>query len=196
MKKNTFFLIAVLILVVIFTAGCSSLKSGAREGVRDGVSSGIAGMFGGGSGSGGSSSSSSGGASTAPERDYSGRSQTVPWPSDRDWRRYGLEGFKQPAGTDVIKTEMMNLGSGLYGAILGSQAQGQVFTVELINGGKRAYENLLDQVEAFGATEDNMSVDSDSEVRGYSINNEYYIQLSVDLLNGDIGILASNFRFY
>ncbi|MDR1973023.1 MAG: hypothetical protein LBQ46_14010 [Treponema sp.] len=103
MKKATSVVVLLCAATVIFAAGCSSVRSGAREGARDGVSDGISGLFrsGGSGGSGG----------TAPERNYSGSSQTVPWPSDTEWGRYGLSGLRQPPGTDVTAPALVNEGA-------------------------------------------------------------------------------------
>ncbi|MDR0388720.1 MAG: hypothetical protein LBH73_01460, partial [Spirochaetaceae bacterium] len=91
MKKTAGILAILCGVAVIVVAGCSSVKSGAREGVRDGVS----GLFRSGNGASGGSGSGGGGGgtSTAPERNYSGSSQTVPWPSATEWGRYGLSGL-------------------------------------------------------------------------------------------------------
>jgi len=186
MKKN--FFSAVFALVVIFAFGlsaCSSIQSGARQGARDGVSQGIAGLFrGGNSGgsssgssggsSGGSTGGSSGGTSSAPQRDYSGNSQTVPWPSDSTWSRYGLAGLQQPPGTDVT-------GAMMY--------QG-IYIVSLINGGVSAFNNLVAQIERTGATLTTELNTSDGKMSGYQTS-AGYINVTVDLLNGDIAIQMS-----
>ena len=139
-KKIVLSIAFTVVLITVFSImGCYSITSGVRSGVRDGVSdgvsSGISGMFG--SSSAKSSGGSSGGTSTAPERNYQGSSRTVPWPSDREWARYGLSGLKQPPGTDVVS-------SGMVGSLVV-----KYFGVTLINGGQRAFDNLLDQIEAY-----------------------------------------------
>ena len=185
----------VVVLIAVFSVmGCYSIRSGVRSGVRDGVRDGVSGMFGassssksGGSDSSGGSAASSGsagGTSTAPERNYQGSSRTVPWPSDREWARYGLSGLKQPPGTDVVS-------SGMVGSIVV-----KYFGVTLINGGQRAFENLLDQIEAIPNSELTMSsTTSDEQVMGYSLPNGY-AQVKVDFLNGDIYVFASDTRFF
>jgi hypothetical protein len=167
---------------MIFAAGCSSVQSGAREGARDGVSEGISGLFrnGGNSGSSGNSSSSSGsggsgGTSTAPERNYSGSSQTVPWPSDTEWGRYGLSGLRQPPGTDVTA-------AALY--------QG-AYHVGLINGGRPAFENLIAQIERMPGAELMTDVNtSEGRMTGYSLSGGS-VQIIADFVDGDIAITAS-----
>jgi hypothetical protein len=184
-RHGVFFGIAVLliyVLAVVFAAGCSSVKSGAREGTRDGIS----GLFrsGGNSASGGrgsdgrggnSAGDSSGGTSTAPERNYSGNSQTVPWPSDTEWGRYGLSGLRQPPGTDVT---MAALYQGAY-------------HVGLINGGRPAFESLVTQIERMSGAELVTDVNgSDGRMVGYSLNGGS-VQISVNFVDGDIVIIAS-----
>jgi hypothetical protein len=186
MKKTAGTLALLYVAAVIFTAGCGSVKSGAREGIRDGVREGISGLFrsgGGGSGGGGSGSSGgsgsggsgSGGISTAPERNYSGNSQTVPWPSDAEWGRYGLSGLRQPPGTDVSA-------AALY--------QG-AYHVGLINGGKPAFENLAAQIEKMAGAELMTDVNtSDGRMAGYRLNGGS-VQIIADFIDGDIAITAS-----
>jgi hypothetical protein len=166
MKKTVKPLAMLCVMAVIFAAGCSSIKSGAREGVRDGVS----GLFRSGGSSGGS-----GGTSTAPERNYSGNSQTVPWPSDTEWGRYGLSGLRQPPGTDVT-------GAALY--------QG-TYHVGLINGGRPAFENLVAQIERMPGAEITTDVNvSDGRMVGYSLSGGS-VQISANFVDGDIAIMAS-----
>jgi hypothetical protein len=169
MKKTAKTLVMLCAAAVIFAAGCGSMKSGAREGTRDGVS----GLFrkDGNGGSGGGS----GGTSTAPERNYSGSSQTVPWPSDTEWGRYGLSGLRQPPGTDVT-------GAALY--------QGS-YHVGLINGGRPAFENLIAQIERMSGAELVTDVNvSDGRMVGYNFNGGS-VQISADFVDGDIAIVAS-----
>jgi hypothetical protein len=166
--------IAVAAIGVIMT-GCSSFQSGVNDGVRKGVGNRIAGIISGGGSSGSSSSvssgGSSGGTSSAPERNYSGRSQTVPWPSDIEWGRYGLSGLKQPAGTDVTAAALY---MGYY-------------VVTLINGGRPAFDSLVAQIEKMPETELVSDVNtSDGKLVGY-LTASASVHISVDLLNGDIG---------
>ncbi|MDR0403938.1 MAG: hypothetical protein LBH35_10165, partial [Treponema sp.] len=154
MKKTAKTLAILCVVAVIFAAGCGSVESGARDGVRDGVS----GLFrsGGGSGNGASGGSGgSGGTSAAPERNYSGNSQTVPWPSDTEWGRYGLSGLRQPPGTDVTA-------AALY--------QGS-YHVGLINGGRPAFENLVAQIDRMSGAELMTDVNvSDGRMVGYNLS--------------------------
>jgi hypothetical protein len=171
MKKTAGTLAVLCVLAAVFSAGCSSIKSGAREGVRDGVS----GLFrsdGGGSGGGSGGSS---GTSTAPERNYSGSSQTVPWPSAGEWGRYGLSGLRQPPGTDVTA-------AALY--------QG-TYHVGLINGGRPAFEDLVAQIENMSGAElmTDLST-SDGRMVGYSLNGGS-VQISANFVDGDIVIMAT-----
>jgi len=177
MKRKTIFS-AILALVVVFAFGlsaCSSLESGARQGARDGVSQGISSIF----GRGGSSGGSSGGTSSSPSRNYSGSTQTVPWPADSVWSRYGLAGLQQPSGTDVT------------GAML---LQG-VYMVSLINGGISAFNNLVTQVERTGAeliTEYNTS---DGKMNGYKTS-AGYVNIVANLVDGDVAIQMSQQPIY
>ncbi|MDR0301408.1 MAG: hypothetical protein LBI04_03740 [Treponema sp.] len=203
MLKRKVFSIGALLLgaMLVFTlASCSSVESGARrgvsDGVSDGVSKGIAGLFGGGGSSGGSSSSgnsrNSGGSSSAPERNFSGQSQTVPWPMDIEWRRYGLEGLKQPAGTDVISANMMSASSSLFGATLQALGSNESFVVELINGGRPALNDLVNQVDKIkGSKLTGSSSDPDSQSMTFEVPGGR-IMIACDLLNGDIAIWASS----
>ncbi|MDR1932649.1 MAG: hypothetical protein LBQ57_07510 [Spirochaetales bacterium] len=178
MKRATGTIVLLCAAMMIFAAGCSSVQSGSR----DGISEGISGLFrrGGDSGSSGSDGSSSGsggsgGTSTAPERNYSGSSQTVPWPSDTEWGRYGLSGLRQPPGTDVTA-------AALY--------QG-AYHVGLINGGKPAFENLVAQIENMPGAELTTDVNaSDGRMVGYSLSGGN-VQITADFVDGDITITAS-----
>jgi hypothetical protein len=175
MKKTVKTAAILCITAVFFAAGCSSVKSGARDGVRDGVS----GLFrsGGSSGSGGSDrdGGGSGGTSTALERNYSGSSQTVPWPSDTEWGRYGLSGLRQPPGADVST-------AALY--------QG-AYHVGLINGGRPAFENLVAQIERMSGAELMTDVNtSNGRMVGYSLSGGS-VQIIADFVDGDIAIAAS-----
>ena len=182
-KHSVVFLLAaaVLVLAVFSFMSCYSVESGARAGVRDGVSQGVAGLFtkGGSSGSSGSSGTS-GGTSTKPERTFAGSTQVVPWPSDTTWKKYGLDGLKQPPGTSVNGSTM----------VMGYYAVG------LINGGEPAFNNLVAQVEAIpGVTQMSETTDGDGKVVGYQIpagggRNAGMVHLFVDFLSGDITIHA------
>jgi hypothetical protein len=160
-----------VLAAAVFAAGCSSIKSGAREGVRDGIS----GIF----GLGGNSAPQGGGASgatgTAPERNYSGSSQTVPWPSDTEWGRYGLSGLRQPAGAEVTA-------AALY--------QGS-YHVGLINGGRPAFDDLMAQIEGMPGAEliTDMNT-SDGRMVGYSLEGGS-VQISANFIDGDILIMAT-----
>jgi hypothetical protein len=166
-------------VIAVALSACSSLGRGAQQGVRDGVSRGVAGLFtGGGSGSSGGSDVSTGdvgGAeSSAPDRNYSGSSQTVPWPSSSTWARYGLEGLRQPAGTDVV-------GAALY--------MGQ-YMVSLINGGEPALNDLMSQIDVMPGAELTTEMNtSDGKMVGYLVTGGS-ITITADLLNGDIVIMA------
>jgi hypothetical protein len=209
LKKKVFSIGALLLGAMLVSAliGCGSIKSGVSKGVSDGVSGGvskgIAGLFPGGGSSGSSSgtssgssssrnsSGSSGGTSSAPERNYSGNSQTVPWPMDLEWRRYGLEGLKQPAGTDVISAHMMSAGSSLFGAALSALGSSEQFVVELINGGRPAFQDLVGQVDKIaGSKMTGSSTTPDEQSMTFEVPGGR-IMMTVDLLDGDIGIWAS-----
>ncbi|MDR1175299.1 MAG: hypothetical protein LBK83_07515 [Treponema sp.] len=177
-RHEVLFGFAVLLTAVLFTlGGCGSVQSGARDGVREGIS-GIfqqGGGYAGGNSSGGSSIGGSGGTSTAPERNYSGSSQTVPWPSDAEWGRYGLSGLRQPPGADVTA-------AALY--------QG-TYHVGLINGGRPAFENLVAQIERMSGAELVTDVNtSDGRMIGYQINGGS-VQIIANFVDGDIAITAS-----
>ena len=178
LKKKTISstLLAVIVVFALVLTACSSLESGARQGAREGVSQGIAGLFNiGGGNSGGSSGGGSGGTSSSPERNYSGSSQTVPWPSDTSWRRYGLEGLQQQPGTDVT-------GAALYMGM---------YIVSLINGGRSAFDNLAAQIESRAGTKLVTEVmDSDSIMMGFSLQAGNTVNLIVNLVDGDIAIQA------
>jgi hypothetical protein len=175
MKKTAGTLAILYVLAVVFAAGCSSIKSGAREGTRDGISELFRSGGNSASGGGGSEGGGSGGTSTAPERNYSGNSQTVSWPSNTEWGRYGLSGLRQPPGTDV------NAAALYQGA----------YHVGLINGGKPAFENLVIQIERMSGAELVTDVNaSDGRMVGYSLNGGS-VQISVNFVDGDIVITAS-----
>jgi hypothetical protein len=175
MKKTAGTLAILYAAAVIFAAGCGSIKSGAREGTRDGMRDGISGLFRGGGNGGSGGSGGSGGTSTAPERNYSGNSQTAPWPSDAEWGRYGLSGLRQLPGTDVSA-------AALY--------QG-AYHVGLINGGRPAFENLAAQIERMPGAELMTDVNtSDGRMAGYSLPGGS-VQIIADFVDGDIAITAS-----
>ena len=201
MKRVLLSVIIIFALVLVF-AGCSSIKSGAQKGVHDGVSTGISGIISKsiiGSSSSGSSSSgrNSGGTSTAPERDYQGNSQTVPWPSDFIWSDYGLAGLKQPAGTSVTSASILSSTSygGLgaaYSILGGGTGTGETFFVSLINGGKPAFDNLVNQIIKIpGAKRSEYTVESNNERIGYTVPGGT-VRVNVDLLDGDINIWATS----
>jgi hypothetical protein len=172
MKKATGTIVLLCAAMMIFAAGCSSVQSGVREGARDGIS----GLFRRGGSNGSSGSGGAGGTSTAPERNYSGSSQTVPWPSDTEWGRYGLSGLRQPPGTDVTA-------AALY--------QG-TYHVGLINGGRQAFENLIAQIENIPGAELMTDVNtSDGRMAGYSLNGGN-VQIIADFVDGDIAITHQN----
>jgi len=172
-KRIIVFLVFVVFTSVIVLAGCYSVARGTERGVRDGVSAGIAGMFPKG-GSSSNSGGSSGGSSTAPERNYQGSSQKVPWPSDTNWKRYGLGGLKQPPGTDVTGAAL------LFGS----------YTVSLINGGRPAFDNLIAQIDSIADSElMTDAIDADTQTIGYTVPGGI-VHVSVDLVNGDIIIWA------
>ena len=199
-KKTAFSVFTALILVLGLTlSACSSARSSVQDGLRDGISKGVSGLFGGGrssdSDSGGSGGTiSSGGSRSGSERNYSGSSQTVPWPEARDWREYGLEGLSQPAGTDVTSVQFINPSSqsGLFGIGNIYAAMGLTdpfFEVYLINGGKPAFDNLEDQIIAIGiAGKDQESRDSENIFKAWTLKSGNSVWLSVDLVNGDIYI--------
>ena len=166
MSKKKAILSMFLVVIVVFTfllTACGSVERGAREGVSQGIS----GLINIGGGSGGTSSS--------PQRNYTGSSQTVPWPSDTSWRRYGLEGLQQPPGTDVT-------GAALYMGM---------YVVSLINGGRPAFDNLAAQIERRpGTTLVTEVMDSDNIMMGFSLQAGNTINLIVNLVNGDIAIQA------
>jgi len=170
MLKKKAILSMFLAVIVVFTfvlTACGSVERGARQGVSDGVSQGISGLFNIGGGSGGTSSS--------PQRNYTGSSQTVPWPSDTSWRRYGLEGLQQQPGTDVT-------GAALYMGM---------YIVSLINGGRSAFDNLAAQIESRAGTKLVTEVmDSDSIMMGFSLQAGNTVNLIVNLVDGDIAIQA------
>ncbi|HCC37497.1 MAG TPA: hypothetical protein DEQ14_07710 [Treponema sp.] len=177
--------IAAAVIAGIILSGCAILQRGAESGIRDGVSQGIGGLFnsggssgGSGSLSGGSSGSSgsiSGGSRSSPERNYSGSAQTVPWPSDTDWGRYGLAGLQQPPNTSVA-------GAALY--------QG-MYIVGLINGGLPAFDFLVAQIEKMDGAELVTSVNTaEGKVSGYTTAGGS-VTLTVDLESGDIAIQAN-----
>jgi hypothetical protein len=150
------------------------LQRGAENGIQSGVSQGISGLFKSG-GSSDNSGSSSGGTSSSPERNYAGSSQTVPWPSDTEWNRYGLAGLKQPPNTDVT-------GAALY--------QG-LYMVSLINGGKPAFDFLIAQIDNMAGAELVTDINtSDGKMTGYTTS-AGSVNLTVDLQSGDILIQAS-----
>jgi len=163
-------LLAFIVVFAFGLAACSSLARGAR----DGVSQGISGLIIGGGGSGSGSSGGSGGASSSPQRDYSDSSQTVPWPADSVWSRYGLAGLQQPPRTDV--TAAM-----LY--------QG-IYMVTLINGGESAFNYLVAQIEKTGAELTTEVNTADGKVSGYKTSSGY-VNIIVDLLDGDLVIQMS-----
>jgi hypothetical protein len=168
-------LLAVIVVFTFVLTACSSLERGARQGARDGVSQGIAGLFNIGGGSSGSSGDSSGETSSSPQRNYSGSTQTVPWPSDTSWKRYGLEGLQQPPETNVT-------GAALYMGM---------YIVSLINGGRPAFDNLVAQIEGRPGTRLVTEVmDSDSIMMGFSLQTGNTINLIVNLVDGDIAIQA------
>ncbi|ULQ61076.1 hypothetical protein K7I13_07435 [Brucepastera parasyntrophica] len=186
-RKHTVLPVFFSICFVLVCAGCTTVQDkaadGVRDGVRDGVMEGISGLFGGSkttSASGTNSTASSvstntGGTSTAPERNYSGASQTVPWPSDTEWARYGLSGLRQPSGTSVT-------GAALY---MGN------YIVGLINGGKPAFDDLVSQIEKMSGAElmTNMTM-SDGQYVGYQLSGGS-VQITVDYIEGDITITAT-----
>jgi phage-related minor tail protein len=148
-----------LIFALLIISGCSSVKS-------------VTGLFGGGSDRSGSSGGSSSG--SGAERNYSGESETVPWPSDADWGRYGLAGLQQPAGTSVTV-------AALY--------QG-AYRVGLINGGKSALEALVRQIEKMPGAELVTDVNSgNGKMVGYSLTS-CSIEIVADYENGDTLITA------
>jgi len=186
MKKKTI-LSAIVALAVVFAfalSACSSLERGAREGAREGVSQGVAGLFrGSGSGNSGSSSNGSGsgssGTSSAPQRNYSGNSQTVPWPADSVWSRYGLAGLQQPPNTDVT-------GAMMY--------QG-IYMVTLINGGVGAFDFLVTQIEGRGAELTTELNTSDGKMNGYKTS-AGYVNVMVDLVEGDVVVRLSQSEIF
>ncbi len=182
-KKSVTIVLAasVLTLLCIFLS-CGSLGGGVSRAVSDGVSSGIAGLItGGASGGSDSDSSSDEGYSSdrntggsRPERNYSGGTQTVSWPQDSSWARYGLSGLRQPAGTEVS-------GAALY--------MGQ-YVVSLINGGRPAFDNLAAQIDAIPGSELMTEVmDAGSATVGYSVPGGT-VHIMADLENGDVTIHA------
>jgi hypothetical protein len=180
----TIVFIAAALSVMFTLSGCSSLKSGAREGVMDGIS----GLLNrGSSDSDSGSSSSNGGYSTggsslssgsdrnAPERNFSGSSQNVPWPQDSTWARYGLSGLRQPMGTDVT-TAALYMG---------------YYMVNLINGGRSAFDSLASQIDRMPNTQLITEVmDSGSMMVGYSTP-EGMVNIIADLESGDVAIQAN-----
>jgi hypothetical protein len=184
MRKSAGAAAMLLTAAMIFMAACSSVQSGLQVGMfRSEGGSGGSGAFGGGSGGSGASGGGgstfggrdSGGTSTAPERNYEGASQTVPWPSDSDWGRYGLAGLRQPPGVDVTA-------AALY--------QG-AYHVALINGGRPAFENLRVQIENMPGAELITDVNSsDGRMVGYSLRGGS-VQIAANFVDGDIVITAS-----
>jgi hypothetical protein len=176
-QQGSLFGITFLLVAALFTiSGCSSLSGGVQRGVSDGVSSGIAGLFNRGSSDSGASSSVGIPSSDAsdPERNYSGNTQTVPWPQDSSWSRYGLSGLTQPSGTSVT-------GAALY--------QGY-YMVGLINGGRPAFDDLVGQVDRISGSQlTTEMMSAESIVMGYSIPGGT-VQIMVDLESGDIAIQA------
>jgi hypothetical protein len=193
-------IVALVAIIGFAVTGCSSVKRGVNDGVSRGISGAISDSISGGSSgrssgssSGGrSSGGSSGGTSSRPERNYSGSSQTVPWPMDIEWRKYGLEGLKQPAGTNVTSAKMMSAGSSLFGATLSALGTREQFVVELINGGMPAFQDLVGQVDKIsGSKMTGSSSESDSRSMTFEVPGGR-VMVTVDLLNGDIGIWASS----
>jgi hypothetical protein len=174
MKKTTRFLgiVTLAVFTVLIATGCYSIRRGVNDGVSRGVSNSISGIFGGsGSNSGGSSSSgNSGGRNTSNSRN-SGSSQTVPWPADSVWSRYGLSGLQQPPRTEVA-------GAALYMGY---------YVVALVNGGDSAFDFLVAQIDKMNGAEliSEMNT-SDGKMVGYSIGNSI-VNIIVDL-DGDITI--------
>ncbi len=180
-KKSVTVVLAIFMLTLLcIFLSCGSLGGGVSRAVGDGVSSGIAGLITGGdsgssSGSGRGYSSDEPSNRSGPERNYSGSTQTVPWPQDSSWARYGLSGLRQPAGTDVT-------GAALY--------MGQ-YMVSLINGGRPAFDNLAAQIDAIPGSELMTEImDSESATVGYSVPGGT-VHIMVDLENGDITIHAA-----
>jgi hypothetical protein len=171
-NKIVLCIVAALVAVMIF-GSCSSLRQGARDGVAEGIS----GLFN--TRNSGSSTdydnSYSDQSSDEPERNYSGSTQTVPWPTDTEWGRYGLAGLQQPPNTDVT-------GAMLY--------QG-IYMVSLINAGQPAFDFLIAQLDKLEGAEIVTALNtSGGKMTGYKTS-AGNVELVVDLENGDLVIRAS-----
>ena len=169
----------VAIMLVLTVSSCGSIERGARQGVRDGVSQGIAGLFPGGgssgSNSGGNSSGNSSGGSSQQGSNFSGSAQTVPWPSDTTWRRYGLEGLKQPPGTDVTTAALFMV----------------YYTVNLINGGRPALDYLVDQIDKIpGSSLVTEVTESDGMMVGFTLSEGNLVHIIADFVEGGVSIQA------
>ncbi len=179
-------LIAAALSMLFILSGCGSLGDSARKGVSDGISNRISGLISGESSNSGGGTPAPGGnagrstperntSGSGPERNFSGSSQTVPWPSDSSWARYGLSGLRQPAGTDVT-------GAALYMGY---------YLVELINGGRPAFDNLVSQIDRMPDSQLVTEVmDSTSMMVGYSTP-QGMVNIVADLETGDITIQAN-----
>jgi hypothetical protein len=171
-KKMMVFALVVSTLALFSLTSCGSIERGARQGVADGIS----GLFSSRS-SGSDDVSSSGGSSSndGPERNFSGSSQTVSWPQDSTWARYGLSGLRQPMGTSVTS-------AALY--------MGQ-YMVGLINGGRPALDDLMAQIDRIPDSQLITEVmDSDAMMVGYSVPGGT-VNIITDLETGDLTIQAA-----
>jgi hypothetical protein len=162
MKRTVFTVSLILVFAFVFSA-CGSLGRAASYGIRQGVFGGV--------GSSGSAASTG----SAPPRAPSGSTQTVPWPSDTSWARYGLEGLQQPPGTSVA-------GAALYMGY---------YYVNLVNGGRPAFDNIVAQIEKKpGARLINEVMDSEGIMMGFSLQTGNIVNVIYILTEETITIQA------